>query len=321
MEIMKKNYRIKTIVSMLVCLCISVLSLPAQTVIKASIDSVHILIGQQTKVRLEIAADKNKQLQLPMVSDTLMAGVEVLEISKIDTTDIGNDRIQLKYDYLITSFDSALYLLPPFKVIADLDTVLSAELALKVSTYDVDTETKQFYDIKDVRKPSFVLMDYIPIILWILVIIAFIALIVYIIYRLKNQKSLVPLKKEEPYVSPHIRAINRLDTIKSEKLWQIGKMKEYHSEITETLRIYIEERFKVEAMEMTSGEILAEIKKYSTADIGYDNLKQILILADFVKFAKYSPLPDENELSMMNAYLFVNNTKKEELQEELKTEE
>jgi len=321
MEIMKKKYRIKTIATLLVCLWIGVLSLPAQTVIKASIDSVHILIGQQTKVHLEIAADKNKQLQLPMVSDTLMAGVEVLEISKIDTTDIGNDRIQLKYDYLITSFDSALYLLPPFKVIADLDTVLSAELALKVSTYDVDTETKQFYDIKDVRKPSFVLMDYIPIILWILVIIAFIALIVYIIYRLKNQKSLVPLKKEEPYVSPHIRAINRLDTIKSEKLWQIGKMKEYHSEITETLRIYIEERFKVEAMEMTSGEILAEIKKYSTADIGYDNLKQILILADFVKFAKYSPLPDENELSMMNAYLFVNNTKKEELQEELKTEE
>jgi len=321
MEIMKKNYRIKTIISLLVCLWISALSISAQTVIKASIDSVHIWIGQQTKVRLEIAADKDKQLQLPMVSDTLMDGVEVLEISKIDTFDIGNERIQLKYDFLITSFDSALYLLPPFKVIADLDTVLSTELALKVSSPEVDTESKQFYDIKDVRKPPFALIDYLPNLFWILAIFAFYALLAFIIYRMIRKKSTIPLKKAEPYISPHIRAINRLDTIKSGKLWQGGKMKEYHSEITETLRVYIEERFKVEAMEMTSGEILSDIKKHSSADIAYDNLKQILILADFVKFAKYSPMPDENELSMMNAYLFVNNTKKEELKEELKTEE
>lgn len=290
---------------------ISCISISAQTVIKATIDSTHILIGQQTDIHLEIAADKNQLLQIPLIPDTLMAGVEVLEISKIDTVDIGNNRIQMKYNYLITSFDSALYLLPPFKVIAGADTIFSAELALKVSTLPVDTESGQFYDIKDIRKPPFVLMDYLPTVLMILAIIALIALIAYIIYRLINKKSLVPFKKEEPYVPPHIRAIRRLDAIKLEKLWQAGRMKEYHSEITETLRIYIEERFGVGAMEMTSGEILDDIKKYSDADTAYDNLKQILILADFVKFAKYKPLPDENELSMMNAYLFVNDTKVE----------
>ena len=308
---MKNSNRIKTIAGILVCLWISCISISAQTVIKATIDSTHILIGQQTDIHLEIAADKNQLLQIPLIPDTLMAGVEVLEISKIDTVDIGNNRIQMKYNYLITSFDSALYLLPPFKVIAGADTIFSAELALKVSTLPVDTESGQFYDIKDIRKPPFVLMDYLPTVLMILAIIALIALIAYIIYRLINKKSLVPFKKEEPYVPPHIRAIRRLDAIKLEKLWQAGRMKEYHSEITETLRIYIEERFGVGAMEMTSGEILDDIKKYSDADTAYDNLKQILILADFVKFAKYKPLPDENELSMMNAYLFVNDTKVE----------
>jgi len=317
---MKNNYLIK-IVSLFVCLWISVLSLTAQTVIKATIDSTHILIGQQTKIHLEIAADKDQQLQLPMISDKLTEGVEVLDISKIDTVNIGNNRIQMKFNYLITSFDSALYLLPPFKVIAGLDTILSAELALKVSTIPVDTESGQFYDIKDVRKPPFVFMDYLPTILKILGALLLIALIVYIVYRLINKKPLVPFVKEEPYVPPHIRAILRLDAIKLEKLWQAGRMKEYHSEITETLRIYIEERFAVGAMEMTSGEILADLKKISEADMAYDNLKQILILADFVKFAKYKPLPDENELSMMNAYLFVNDTKKEELKEELKQED
>ena len=298
---------------MFICLWVNTFSLSAQTSVKATIDSTNILIGQQTKIHLEIAADKNQQLQLPMIADTLMTGVEVLNISKIDSADIGNNRIRLKYDYLITAFDSALYLLPPFKVIAGADTVLSPELALKVSTLPVDTESGRFYDIKNVRKPPFVLMDYLQTILLILAIIALLALVAYIIYRYINKKTLIPFRKEEPYIPSHVRALRRLDIIKVEKLWQKGKEKEYHSEITETLRKYIEERFGIGAMEKTSGEILADVKKYSDADIVYDNLKQILSLADFVKFAKYKPLPDENELSMMNAYLFVINSKKEEL--------
>jgi len=318
METMKSSYLIKTIIALLVCFWTDASALSAQTVIKATIDSTNILIGQQTKIHLEIAADKNQQLQVPLISDTLMNGVEVLNISKIDTADIGNNRMMMKYDYLITAFDSALYLLPPFKVISGIDTISSDQLALKVSTLPVDTVSKKFYDIKGVRTPPFVLMDYLPVILLILAILALLALAAFIIYRLITKKSLMPFKKEEPYVPPHIRAIRRLDEIKSHKLWQSGKIKEYHSEITETLRKYIEERFGIGAMEMTSDEILTDIKKFSGADIAYENLKQILILADFVKFAKYNSLPDENELSMMNAYLFVNDTKQEEVPEEKK---
>lgn len=83
--------------------------------------------------------------------------------------------------------------------------------------------------------------------------------------------------------------------------------------ITDTLRKYIEERFGIAAMEMTSGEILDRIRKEQDADSVSDSLTQILRLADFVKFAKMHPLPDENELSLMNAYLFVNQTKRIEL--------
>ena len=317
---MKKSYRIKRVACVIACLWVGVFSLSAQTVVKATIDSTNILIGQQTKIHLEIAANKNQPLQVPMISDTLTTGVEVLGISKIDTIDIGNDRVQMKYDYLITAFDSAVYLLPPFQVISGTDTAYSTQLALKVSTLPVDTVSKQFYDIKGVRVPPFVLMDYLPAILLVLAILALIALAVFIIYRVVNKKSLALFKKEEPYVPPHIRAIRALDAIKEEKLWQMGKVKEYHSEITDTLRKYIDERFGIGAMEMTSGEILSEIKKINETDVASDPLKQILILADFVKFAKYHPLPDENESSIAKAYLFVDNTKPEELPPEEKKE-
>jgi hypothetical protein len=290
-------------------------------VIKAEIDSLHIMIGEQTRIRLEIAANKDQMLQLPFIPDTLMHGVEVLDISGIDTTDLGNNRLQYKYNYAITSFDSAVYLLPPFKVIAGSDTAYSKELALKVSTIPVDMDhPDHFFDIKNIRKPKFLLKDYLPIMIYALSALIIIAIVAYIIYRMKKQKPLVPFKKEEPYVPPHVVAIRKLDDIKLKKLWQGGRIKEYHSDISDTLRDYIEKRFNVNAMEMTSGETLAVLKGVSEVDTAYDSLKQILQLADFVKFAKYKALPDENELSLMNAYIFVNNTKPAEITE-IKPEE
>ena len=60
-----------------------------------------------------------------------MTGVEVLNLSKADSTEIENDRLVIKQDVLITSFDSSLYLLPPLKVIDGVDTVYSNQVALK----------------------------------------------------------------------------------------------------------------------------------------------------------------------------------------------
>jgi hypothetical protein len=288
----------------------------AQNVISASIDSTQILIGEQTKIHLEIATNRNSHVQIPLPIDTIISGIEVIETSGIDTTDIGNNRIRLKYSFLVTSFDSALYLLPPFKLIEGVDTAYSNELALKVSTLPVDTESQNFYDIKDVVNPNFVLWDYIGYFVYLLLALLgclLLAAIVYLIYRRSTKKPLIPFKKEEPNHPPHVIALKELDEIKAKKLWQQGRVKEYHSEVTDTLRKYMEKKFTVAAMELTSGEILSKLRGISDTDFVFDNLKQILLLADFVKFAKYQPLPDENELSMMNAYLFVNGTTKEEI--------
>jgi len=298
----------------LCCLC-SLQTQAQQTIVKASInpDSTQLLIGQQTSIHLEVVQAKGKFVQLPALQDTIIKGVELLSISKPDTTDLGST-LQIKQDYLITSFDSAIYILPPFLVIDGTDTIRSNELGLKVSTYPVDTETKNFFDIKNVVSPPFVLSDY-ALIIWIIIGIIILALAVWYYFEVLHGKRILDVfkKPEEPKLPPHIIALNELNGIKIQKLWQQGLNKQYHSSIADTLRKYIEERFGTPAMEMTSGEILMKIKHISETDSVYDNLKQILQLADFVKFAKYHPLPDENELSMMNAYLFVNQTKKEEI--------
>lgn len=282
------------------------------TLLDVKVDSAAILIGEQTVLHLTVTADKNKEVQLVIPRDTLMAGVEVLDIPKADTTEIDNDRLLIKQDLLVTSFDSSLYLLPPFKVIDGKDTVYSNQIALKVSTIPVNTDKpEEFFDIKNVWKPPFVLADYYPIIFGVLLALFLVCVIAYVIKRLRNRQSLIPFKKPEPKLPPHEQAVKELDEIKQQKLWQQGRSKEYFTMITDTLRRYIVERFGINAMEMTSGEILDIIRKTPDASSVYDNLQQILLLSDFVKFAKMNPLPDENDLSMTNAYLFVDKTKQE----------
>ena len=174
-------------------------------------------------------------------------------------------------------------------MIDGVDTVYSNQVALKVSTIPVNADKpEEFNDIKTVWKPPFVWADYYPIIYGILLALFLICVIAYIVKRIRAKKSLIPFKKEEPKLPPHEQAIKELDEIKQQKLWQQGRSKEYYTLITDTLRKYIEERFGINAMEMTSGEILDLIRKNSEAQSVYDNL---------------------------NAYLFVNQTKEEEMVE------
>ena len=106
------------------------------------------------------------------------------------------------------------------------------------------------------------------------------------------------------------------------KLWQNGRDKQYHTELTDILRQYIEQRFEVPAMEKTSDEILDELYELAeTQKASLANLKQILSIADLVKFAKYQPLADENQLSFMNAKMFVEQTKKIEIEEPVASED
>jgi len=308
--------RIKSLyIIFLLLLAVGVKMQAQNTLIDVKIDEPDLLIGEQTVLHLTVTTDNGKLVYWPIPLDTLMAGVEVLALSKPDSTVIDNNRLMIKQDILITSFDEDLYLLPPFKVIDGTDTIYSNQVALKVSTIPVNTEApEEFFDIKEIWKPPFVLADYYPIIFGILLILFAICVIGYIIQRLRNRKSTIPESlKEELKIPPHELAIRELNEIKLQKLWQQGRSKEYYTQITDTLRRYIFRRFGINAMEMTSYEILDFITRENDARSVYDTLKQILQFADLVKFAKLHPLPDENDLCMAYSYLFVNQTKQEVL--------
>lgn len=291
--------------------CVQSMCVFAQNpVIQAKMDSLAILVGEQTRIRLEITKPVNGRIQIPILQDTIIKGIDIVDITNRDTVKLDHDQEQINIDYLITGFDEGLYYIPPFYITSQSDTFYSNSLSLKIASLKVDTVSKAFYDIKPVMEPKFVLADYIYIMIIIWIILVILAVIIYFIFFKKKKVKTIFRKK--PQVLPHVKALTALENVKREKLWQQGLNKEYYTQITDILRTYLFERFNISAQEMTSDEILSSVKKYHEAQSAYDNLQQILKLADLVKFAKFTPLPDENDLSYINAGLFVSQTKQEE---------
>ena len=145
-----------------VCLLAGFTAGAQQTLIDVKVDTADILIGEQTTLHVTVTTDPNRRIIIPLPSDTLMTGVEVISVSDADST-VADGRLVIRRDILVTSFDSSLYLLPPFIAIDGADTIASNQVALKVSTVPVDVDNpEKFYDIKDVWKPPFVLADYYP---------------------------------------------------------------------------------------------------------------------------------------------------------------
>jgi hypothetical protein len=288
-----------------------------QVKVKASIDSTHILIGDQLKLLFEIDKPKDLDVVFPSIPDSLGSKLEVVDRSKIDTSKLDDkNREKLVQRLFITSFDSGMHQIPPFyfklKNGKILDSIATRALAFQVHGMKIDT-AKGPTDIKLPYKAPVTLKEVTPYILGIILILA---IIFFLFYYIKWKKKNVPLftKPEKPADPAHVIALRELDRIKEQKLWQQEKIKQYYSEVADTIRIYIENRFEIPAMEFTSAETIGTFKesKNLVDQHSLDQLQHILSLADLVKFAKYNPLPDDNNLTLMNAYFFVNQTKKEE---------
>ena len=189
-------------------------------------------------------------------------------------------------------------------------------VTLNVYTMQIDT-TKGPTDIKMPYGAPLTLKEVTPYILGVILIGAIIFFLLYSIKRKKKNQPLFvrPPKPKEP---AHVVALRELDRIKDEKIWQKGKTKLYYSELTDTLRTYIEDRFGIRAMEQVTDEILDSFRRQKglISEKTFANLSQTLQVADLVKFAKYEPLPDDVNLSLVNAYFFVNETRKEEPKKE-----
>ncbi|MBQ8008410.1 MAG: hypothetical protein IJ628_07360 [Bacteroidaceae bacterium] len=294
-------------------ICCILLPSKAQVSVEAAIDSLEILIGEQAHISLQVSLDADQRAILPVYPDTLVKGVEVLDVAKPDTQYLNdNRRLLIKEVYTITSFDSALYYLPPMEVQVEDEVYKSNPLALKVISMPVDTlHPDQFFGTKDVMKPDFMWSDWYGVIACAVLWVPALFLLLYLIKRIRDNQPIIRKVKVEPKLPPHQQAMQEIERIKAEKVWQHGLSKEYYTQLTDALRTYIENRFGFKALEMTTDEIIERLESVHDVE-AIRELRGLLRTADLVKFAKFIPMMNENDANLLNAVNFINETKEAE---------
>jgi len=276
----------------------------------ATLDSSNIVIGDQTFFHLNVNVPINSTIEWPFFDDTLTSHIEILNASPKNES--VRDTIKtISQDILITSFDTGYITIPPvtFKSLCNNDTVLleTKPLLLYVNTVQVDT-TKA---IKDIKAPMQAPITFAEVLPWILLVLIIILITIAIIWIVRKRKKKQPLfsPKPKPEIPAYITALQNLNQLRNKKLWQNGKIKQYHTELTYELRLYLEKQYNISAIENTTNEIIDNINETTINKEAIEKLETCLSLADMVKFAKYEPLPIENDTSLNYAIDFVNETK------------
>ncbi len=289
--------------------------------ISAALDSTKIRIGEQVKLDLYVsysAKQNNLKIQWPNIADTITDKIEVISVSVIDTTspDKSNpDIIQQHQQITISAYDSGYFAIPGFKFFINNDSAnafYSQSLFLEVHTVPTDSSITKTKDIKPPFAEAFNWKWYSKYFYWGFSLFVIIILIILITIYFTKKNKIVVLKSEKPKIPAHIIALQSLEKIKNEQIWKEEKTKEYYSSISDTIRLYIEERFKVNALESTTAEIMKAFRSQVVDKESKDKLQQLLMLSDLVKFAKQFPIISEHTFTLQNAFDFVNETKREE---------
>ncbi|NUN10607.1 MAG: hypothetical protein HUU54_15640 [Ignavibacteriaceae bacterium] len=265
----------------------------------AGADSSSYLIGDFINYRVKLKHPDNYKYALWDIQKNL-GGLDLISVSQpLVKAEGGIQNVEITYT--VAGYDSGSKVISGGEVIffaasGDTQRVRVDSTILFINIVDVDTSA----EIKDINEPRRIPLSTAEILLWI-GIVAGIILIGYLIYRFYPRKE----KKEEIPVVPEIpvdeRVMQKLADLEAKKLWQNGKIREYHTEITEIVRWYFEEKLKIPALEMTTGEICRSLSTGLNMSEVAKVTESFLNNADLVKFAKFVPLAGINEEMMTQA--------------------
>ena len=282
----------------------------AQVRVKAVLDSAKILIGEPTHWSVVVDAPKGAKVAYAHFADTtnVPRGIEVME-QHIDTVRNGN-AYTLAFRRTLTAWDARNYELPAVTVQVDGKDYTTDKLAFDVEEVKVDTAATAPARPNDgIQKPPFQLTEWLPYYGLCVLALLLLAVAYAISLRLKNQKPLVKRRQPERKLLPHEKAMRAIEQVRTQNSGtDNADEKTYYTALTDILREYLEDRFGIKAMEMTSAEIVETLRRESNSETNAE-LERVFATADLVKFAKYSTQDNEKNYYLGNVVDYIEETK------------
>jgi len=270
--------------------------------ISAHSDSAQYKVGAWILLRVDA--------ELPPAVDSLTVAVKdslgSFEILAIDAASPKAGHQQ--WLFRLTVFDTGKVFIPPaiftYKIRGDTLTRVASSNPIPLTIVGIPVDLKG--DIKDIKPPldaPWKFEDFLPYLIA-FIVLALLAFAYAYYRRLKKRReaSYVPPK---PVIPPWRVALAALHTLEDRRLWQQGRVKEFYSETTEITRRFLEDQYNLLALESTSDEIIVQLKQLPEAQSLLKEFRSFFTTADLVKFAKYFPAPEENELELTWAFHFV----------------
>jgi hypothetical protein len=255
--------------------------------VSIQVDTTSIRIGEQ--IQFKIIVNEKTNVVFPTLQLDSLKKVEVVEALPTDTL---KEHIEKKY--LLTSFDSGVYVIPQQTVLINNKKYLTDSLMVNVATVKVDTTKQKMFGIKAIQREPKTFDDYKHLFWWLIPVFVLIAIILYFVFRKKKQ-----IEAPKVYVAPIVEALQRLKELDEKELLKRNEIKIYYSELTDIVRTYIEKDINIPALESTTNELIETIQDFNASSkLGISKetiqqLKEVLQSADLVKFAKSAPIVEE----------------------------
>ena len=299
-------------------LCCSVFAQDVKVLAKT--DSSNYYVGDYINYYLEISRPQNVKVIMPSIEDSIKV-LEFIEKSKPVYEPVDGKIIET-HTYTFSFYDSTEALIPSMQIYYTTEgdsvkkSAFSNELFVFVNKLTVQTDG----DIKDIKEPVLIPFDYLFWGLITLGVLILLGIITAVILYFRKKKLNAADSKPEIIVPPYEEAYTSLRILESKELWQQGNVKEYHSEITFIIRKYFERSFNFLALEMSSSEVIENMRNIKECEKIFDRARSFFNNADMVKFAKFVPMNSVNEEMLKQAFEMIDITKPKPVAEEQKEE-
>jgi hypothetical protein len=258
-----------------------------------NVDSTQVTVGDRITFTVLVDHEIGARVVWPDSLD--LDPFEVLE-ARAGLPEVNGERERSTAVLSLTVFELGVLEIPSFELEVlsgdgSVEVVSTRRYGIQVLSVGAD-ETG---DIRGIRGPMAIAISVVRVALFAILLVSLLIVAYQLFRRFRRRPSDDSASDPGPPLRPaHELALEALDRLAASPMLDRGQVKEYHIEISDVLRRYVEARFGVPALEMTTWEVVGGLEREGVEPEFRDGLRSFLDRCDLVKFAKVRPDVDSS---------------------------
>jgi hypothetical protein len=285
---------------------------PDAPTVAARADKAEAHVGDPIRISIITVAKAGVPVNLPGTFDlgpfSLLGRDETLE------QNLGDGRIRREFVFRAAAYEPGELELPAIEVTylgpaGEVKAARTAPLAIKIASLIANEPEPA---LKDAATTVSVMEENrIPLYAGGALLAAGVGALItfFIVRKLRARRGERPGPPPRP---AHEIALERLDRLGAYGFLENADNRPFYFAVSEVIRDYLGARYGFDSLEMTTDELIAELKRHAGRELGvlpFGEIQAWLSACDLVKFAKVSPTANEARGALESAILIVTTTR------------